>query len=833
MDKDTDSTLEILSRIVEVSNSNIIIEDRLKFVCDIISREMDLDCVTIYKLPPRSLFLEPWVSSCISIEESSGQKFRVKLGEGVSGIAAWKRQPFFVENLKKIPQGVSLVPPETEGFSSIYSVPIKDDVYLYGSMNLSSVKVRKFTNWEKSLLKTVSVEVAGTIRNARLYLDARKRVSELLTLNEIGRAITSSFRLNDIITFVARTSLRVAGADGCSIWLYDFKKRSFGLHVEEGFIEKGVDREPQKIGKKIVENIVRERKPILVNTPADSHFYKELRGKDVSSYLGVPVISKGKPLGVMSFYRFSKEDGFDHESLNLIQTISTLLGNVIENVRMFSEASDLASKNQMKVRQFKTLYNVARALMSTIKTERLLNVMMDHLTSPSGFDYSRAILLLLSEDGLCLEPKVALGPVKKSDARKMDKLFKRVEKSGQGKEELDRIREKLWKQIENLKVFLNVEDRCIVSKAVLEGKPVNCTGGCGKVLRNPESFCSIHSENFIVVPVTVRGSVKGAIFVDNMFRSIPLTEEDIHLLTMFASEAGLALENSELYENLENTLGDLQRTQDRLIQSEKFAALGQMSAQLAHEIKNPLTVIGGFASRMLKKIAEMKADIKGQSLTNYAWVIRKEVKRLERVINQTLYFSGEKKPVFSPVNVEALLSEVLSLFREDFRDNSIRVEESFLPEKILIQADSDQLRQMFWNLITNAGQAMEEKGGVLKVSTSMVLDPFKGVEVVLSDSGGGIPQDVVRNVFNPFFTTRSSGTGLGLPIVHTIVKRHGGLINLDNRVGEGVTFQIILPENPGERLEEKGKIQLFRGGIDGFKDENNLQQGERGGKDRR
>jgi len=112
-DSERDSSLEILSRIVEVSNSNIQIEDRLKFICDILSKEMNVDCVTVYRLPPHSLYLEPWVSSCLSLDESRLQTFRVKLGEGISGMAAWKRQPFFVEDVQKLSPGLSLVPPET------------------------------------------------------------------------------------------------------------------------------------------------------------------------------------------------------------------------------------------------------------------------------------------------------------------------------------------------------------------------------------------------------------------------------------------------------------------------------------------------------------------------------------------------------------------------------------------------------------------------------------------------------------------------------------------------------------------------------------------------
>ncbi|NIO17155.1 MAG: GAF domain-containing protein [Deltaproteobacteria bacterium] len=824
MNKHGSSSIEIVSRIVEVSNSNIQVENRLKFICDILSREFAVDCVCIYKLPAHSLYLEPWVSSTISVEDCLHQDFKVRLGEGVSGMAAWKRQPLFVEDLQNTPPGVSVVPSETRDFVSIYSVPVKDDVYLYGAMNFSSRKKRDFSAREKDIIRVASMEVAGAIRNSRLYRDARKRVSDLLTLNEISRAITSSFRLSDIVNYVTRTTTRIVEADGCSLRLYNHAKKSWELQAEEGFVQRGLAREPRQVGRKIATYILREKRPLLINSLEDSHYYRELKSKGVSSFLGVPIVSKGKPLGVILYYRFGEgETTFDHECLNLVQTISTLLANVLENVKMYKEAADLARENQFKVKRLQTLYDVARTLMSTIKTEKLLRVMLDSLTSPGGLNYSRAILFQISADGKLLVPKMAFGPVTKKDANELRKLYKKVEDAGAKSEQLGRLQEKFWKQVADYRIPLSWNDECVIAKAVCEGKAATSTEGCKRVLKFPDSFCSLHADSFVVVPMLVKGTVRGAVYVDNMFRERELTEEDIHLLTMFASEAGLSLENSELYENLEKALSALQSTQDRLIQSEKLAALGEMAAQLAHEIKNPLTVVGGFASRMLKKIRLEKVDIDPKSIVNYARVIVKEVNRLERILNETLYFSRvEKRPTFESVEMHSLIREVLALFREEFEENSIEVRTSFSGDVDTINVDPDQIRQVVWNIISNAELAMES-GGILTVKTNRINDPFPGVEIVISDTGGGIPPEVTGNIFNPFFTTRPGGTGLGLPIVHTIVTRHGGLINLDNRVGEGVIFHVFLPAEPEKIVYEREKELMFRGGIDGFKDESDLR----------
>jgi signal transduction histidine kinase len=157
------------------------------------------------------------------------------------------------------------------------------------------------------------------------------------------------------------------------------------------------------------------------------------------------------------------------------------------------------------------------------------------------------------------------------------------------------------------------------------------------------------------------------------------------------------------------------------------------------------------------------------------------------------------------------------MFREELEEARISTVTDLFPDLPVISVDPDQLRQVLWNLVSNAIQAMEGSG-TLTVATRLAL-PGEGIGVVflVSDTGGGISHDVVHNIFNPFFTTKAKGTGLGLPIVHAIVEKHGGTIHLDNREGVGVTFSVFLPLFPkeggtGERILE----QLRKGGTNGI-----------------
>ncbi len=813
-----DNGVAILSRVIEISNSNIQVENRLKYICDYLSRETAAECVCVYQRERRGEDLVPWVSSCVEIEECSHFDFRIRPGEGVAGRAAQKRAPVYVRDVKANPPH-PFVAGELRDFRSILSIPVMDDVYLYGVMNFSSVAVMEIPDDAVALLRVVAAEVAGAIRNSRLYHDARKRVSELITLNEIGRAITSTFEVNDILGYVAKTSSRLLQADGCTVRLARKGRKTLSVVVDEGYSLPGFPREIRALGKLLAEQIAREKRPLLLNGPEDAPVYLAVARHGVVSFLGLPIVSKGRVLGVINYYSRSTKAIFDMEVMHLMQTVCSQLANMIEHASMFLEARELAGENQAKAQRFSTLYNVARALMSTVKSERLLQIMLGALTSPTGLNFSRAILFLMEPDGKTLSARMGMGPAAAAETQGPGAAGE--DAPGAAADEAGAPARTGWPEIRRFSVALE-NDMCLVARAVREKRAIRTETGCmpAQPLLAPSSvgpderFCRHHAQSFVTVPLVVKGDARGAIYVDNKFSGRDISDEDIQILTMFASEACLAMENAALYESLEDALDEVRTAQDRLVQSEKLAALGERAAKIAHEIKNPLTVIGGFAARMARKDKVGERD--PQTFARYATIIRKEVQRLERTIQQTLYFSREMAPAFRLVHVNDDIREVLAMFRDELEELRITAVVELSPHVPVISVDPDQFRQILWNLVSNALQAMEGGGTLTLASRPAAESEGEGVVIQVGDTGGGIPHDAVHNIFNPFFTTKSRGTGLGLPIVHAIVQKHGGTILLDNREGEGVTFSVFLPRIPketgaGDRILE----QLRKGGANG------------------
>lgn len=236
---------------------------------------------------------------------------------------------------------------------------------------------------------------------------------------------------------------------------------------------------------------------------------------------------------------------------------------------------------------------------------------------------------------------------------------------------------------------------------------------------------------------------------------------------------------------------EYQEMQERVLQSERLATVGNTVTHIAHEIKNPLLIIGGFVQQLLR-IEELD-EKSHQKLV----IISEEVKRLEALMAEMRDFVRPPAARKSPGRLEAVLDDTLEFFQDTLKEHHIQVKQAIegpLPE---VSFDSPKIRQVLINLIKNAMEAML-RGGELTVRTRVV---GPNVEVSVSDTGEGMAPDVAANIFQPYFTTKAGGTGLGLAICSFIVKeQHGGCILVESAPGQGSTFTIQLPlaEEPAE-----------------------------------
>ena len=451
------------------------------------------------------------------------------------------------------------------------------------------------------------------------------------------------------------------------------------------------------------------------------------------------------------------------------------------HIRKEFEVTKMSRSLENRVRELTLLHQISRAVLDRKEVTGVLRFLLKAVTNVERFGFDRAFLFLLDEKKMMLHGHIGVEafPVEA------------VEKNGA------RV---IHTELDGLVEGYSIEVRAdggVVPRTVLENRSFKIRLPGDRDLVNEEIVQYLGgAQAFATVPLVAEDRVLGVIWVDNLRTRRPIGHEDFQLLVSAAAQAGLAVERSFQTEALDMLNSKLITLQNRMIQWEKMAALGEMAATVAHDIRNPLVSIGGFTRRLRKSLTD---DDKG---VRYADIIIQEVDRLERTLDNVMSYSRSYGHMErEPVALYGLLSECAELFTENFKKKEISLQRRFdkdLPEIVL---DERQIKQAVLNVLFNAGEAVGEANEV--ILEARVENDKEMIVISVTDSGGGLDEQDINAIFSPFYTTKSAGTGLGLTIAHRAVKGHGGEIRVDNRYGEGVTFSIHLPTiNPVDRTHE-------------------------------
>jgi signal transduction histidine kinase len=230
------------------------------------------------------------------------------------------------------------------------------------------------------------------------------------------------------------------------------------------------------------------------------------------------------------------------------------------------------------------------------------------------------------------------------------------------------------------------------------------------------------------------------------------------------------------------------RTEQQTIESERLNALTLLAAGVAHEIGNPLNSLHIHLHLMERQAQKLKGAVRAE-LEDSIDIARSEVSRLDSIVTQFLRAIRPSKPQFQPENVNNIVDEAVRFFTPEIKDRDIVVEQELRSDLPLLQVDRDQMKQAFYNVIKNAFEAMKRRG-ILRIRTDR---DDTHVLISFTDTGGGISPENLSRAFEPYFTTKASGTGLGLLIVRRIVREHGGELSIETNEGKGLTLTIRLP----------------------------------------
>jgi two-component system sensor histidine kinase HydH len=801
--------LEILSRVGRIANLSLDLEERLRQIVEITSELTQSDVCTIYLREGNSLVLK--VVSDLNPSTSSGQIYEqiektwecLKVSD-VQELSSDQMVLCECEDCVILSQQAAPYVSGEPIFKSVLSAPILDENgHCSGVIAIWNRKNRNYSGSEVKMLSTLASQIFGIIKNAQLYGQLKRKFQEQTRIYEVGKALSSMLNLDELLDLISKTSVELTNARGCVLRLLNREQTVLEIKSSYGDVVTKTTSTGRKIGEGIAGAVAERGTPICIDEVTSELLETEVITSMQYSLICVPITGKEGVIGTITLFDKNPDDSahrFSGEDISLLTSFAGHAAIAIEHARFYERMEELALDNLLRLRELSILYHINTAMRSTVRLNKLIRIILTGVTIGGGLGFNRAILLMVNERAQTLKGLFGVGPGSGEEANQIWQDTVRQQKTlvemivdVPGDEEyeetaFERVAKSIWMPLD--------PEQGIFARTVLERKAFNVTEESEYFEESQYVVDLLETSRFATVPLIVRDKVIGVIYVDNKYNNVPINEDDMNFLQMFANQAALAIDNAMLYLNLEQRNRELREVQSQLVQTEKMTALGKMSATIAHEIRNPLICVGGFARRLLKDTSL------GEKSRKYVNIISEEATRLETILQDILTFSKDSKMQFEECNVNAIIKSTLDVLTLEITDREVEVNTCFYTELDSIMADVQHLKQVFINLITNALQQVPERKGLINIMTYNTHSITGGVTIEFSDNGGGIAPEIIENIFNPFFTTKGTGTGLGLPIIRKIIDNHRGNINVRNRPGVGVTFVINLPLDPTKLQEE-------------------------------
>ena len=566
----------------------------------------------------------------------------------------------------------------------------------------------------------------------------KSRHERLELLYQVGNVIHSTLESQEALQLIVSEAVRLMNASSGSLVLINPNSGLLEISASQNL--PGTARGLKlRVGEGVTGWVARHGKPARVgDVTQDSRYVAARRG--VKSELAVPLEVNGETRGVINVDS-DRADAFSTEDQELLEQLAVQAAKVIHNTWLYEQL-------RLKVHLFESLSSVSRAINSTLNLDEALRVITREACELMRARMCSLMMLDESREWLDLRASYGAGTayIKKPRLSVGESLLGVV------------VRRKKPLQVANVQTsgrYQNIE------------------------VARREGLISLLS-----VPLLFAGQSIGALNVYTS-RLYNFSNEEIRILSALAELSAIAIEKARLYERVVDV-------EEQLRQNEKLSALGLLAAEVAHEIRNPLTVM-----KLLYHSLDLKFPANDPRAKD-AQIIESKIEHLNKIVEQILDFARTTEPTLAPVNLNELIEELGLLVRHKLANQNIKLIRNLQTDLPPVMGDAPQLEQAFLNLILNAAEAMSD-GGTLTIRTRGIRLPRTSAQpthvvVEFKDIGKGMSEEMQKRAFTAVLaTTKAKGTGLGLAIVGRIIETHRGTIRIKSRVGKWTNIQITLP----------------------------------------
>jgi K+-sensing histidine kinase KdpD/CheY-like chemotaxis protein len=567
----------------------------------------------------------------------------------------------------------------------------------------------------------------------------QRRVNELNALYEAGKSIGSTANLSELLRQIVTLAATVTEAQVGSIMLLDEQKENLTIEAAIGLDEHIIKKTKLPVGESIAGYVAKTGEPLIISDVEKDSRFKRINKEryGAASLLCSPLRIKNTVLGVINMANKQGGEEFTNDDLRLLTTFATQAAVAVDDAYQFE-------KSRRRLIEFEILHEISEELTSIQSLTSFHSILVKKLQRV--FPISYAIWFTWDPANKCLIPESAVGKTV-------------IPLTESGRINLSRISRE---QIALTGIDLNSED--IDNIKELSHKV--------QEKMSHHAHLSIESKNFVAIPV-LRNNEPAYLFCFGSDGGYTFSDDDISLAKLVISQAALIFEREKA-----------------ILNGTRLLTMGNMISEISHDLRKPLTSISGTLQIVRQRIPKLA---EGSDLFENA---EAEISRMNELVRELVDFSNPNKYETSQVDLCQIVHRASELVGPDMRRKKIKFTSSFEELNWEVIVNKNQILEMFLNLFINAIDAMPN-GGTLTVQGLLERPDHKRIDyltIKISDTGVGIKKENLSRIFDRYYTTKDTGTGLGLSVVERIIASHEGTLKVDSKEGKGTTFSVYLPQ---------------------------------------